>query len=133
MSNGSKPEPTSITEEHFARAQKYLLDHLGLHAQRTYGQVVLPNELKYAARIAQWIVDEQTGELNNHDIQRKRWSKLLSASDASKAVNVLVDCGWLPAAIHTGPGRPSKTLQVNPKIHAMKADSLHKQPPIAAQ
>lgn len=108
--------PGPITEESLSRAILWgrLLFQ---HAKRAYAAVTAP-----AMDAAKTLADRiGAGALKDcftaRDVYRKNWAMLSTMKDASEALEVLVDLGWLRTYIDKQPGvdgRPTTRYLINP-------------------
>lgn len=111
---------TGITAGHFGRACHYVGEHLRAHAFRAYGAASVPAEVRAARKVAQTILTENLTQISTREIQRREMSGLQTAKEITPAFAVLLSAGWIALVTSTGPGRPGKTYDVNPKVRAEK-------------
>jgi hypothetical protein len=98
-------------------------DFLSEHARRVYHLWMHP-EVRAAQKLSEALLQRKLPDpFSTADVQRKGWSGLGSPKEIAAALEFLESTGWARATpkpeIPT-PGRPSKTYDVNPKIHAIK-------------
>lgn len=91
-------------------------EYLASHARRAYGGAH-SSAIEAGRRLLKKLVD---GHLHHtfsiRDVYVSGWTGLTTAEDATAAVNLLADFGWLLVSkIKTG-GRPTVTCQAHPKI-----------------
>lgn len=109
-----------ITAESLLRAihwQRFLF----AHAQRSYAAVTSAT-MDSAKSLSEKIIQ---GKLNDgftvRDVYRPKWSLLSTVKEATEAVDVLVDLGWLRAArderINNTDGRPTVRYFINPRLN----------------
>lgn len=98
--------------------------YLYSHAKRCYASVT-STSMESAKQLAMHI---KRGDLKDsftiRDVYRKSWSQLGTVKDATDAVEILVDLGWLRAARFdhelTTEGRPTVRYQINPQAQTEK-------------
>ena len=91
---------------------------LEAHARRIYGAVLCPQEpetYKLATRI-------ERGDLRDgfcvRDVQRKNWSGLTGSETIRRAIDRLVDLGWLRVRVQKTDGRDATVYFIHPKLRA---------------
>jgi hypothetical protein len=98
-----------------------LCDFFEAHARRLY-QIVTAQELKAATVLLGKL---RTGKLGPRftarDAYRPQWAGLTDRDIVEKALTVLVDHGWLRAAVVETGGRPSTTYEAHPRVRAKAA------------
>ena len=113
-------EATAINQGHLGRACHYVGEHMRKHAQRAYGVASMPPEVRAASRIGEIIKAEGLRQISTRNIQRRDLVGIQSAKEIGPAFAVLQDAGWLAPIQQSGPGRPSKSYAVNPRLEGMK-------------
>ena len=107
-------------QAHLGRACHYVGEHMRKHAQRAYGVASMPPEVRAASRIGEIIKAEGLRQISTRDIQRRDLVGIQSAKEIGPAFAVLQDAGWLAPIQQSGPGRPSKSYAVNPRLEGMQ-------------
>jgi putative DNA primase/helicase len=116
---GDTPPPASIGNAAMARAVALYAEYLVPMAQRVFGDAALPEPERDAGAIAQFIVATKLDAVNVRDIYRKRVGGITDAPRAHRAVDVLVDAGWIfDASTREGAtsGRKRGDYQINPSL-----------------
>ena len=101
------------------RAADYL-DYLDAMMVRALGEPAVPEEQKFAARIAHMILTERPKTINERELYR-RPEFLFALRDQelrSEVVKVLDEAAWIRRRAVTGTqgGRPSNIWDVNPQL-----------------
>lgn len=94
-----------------------MVHYLRSHAERTYGSVLLA-DIDAAKTLLSRIKsgDVRDGFTARDVYQGKHWAKLENSESVGKAINVLVDYGYLvPEEERTG-GRPRKSYRIHPEV-----------------
>lgn len=90
--------------------------YLRAHAGRIYGATIVP-ELTSAASLLKRLKDRELGgQFAPRDVVKKNWTGLGSTDGVRKAIEVLVDHGWLRRVNYKTAGRPGESYVVHPSV-----------------
>lgn len=104
----------SITGDAMFRALAWA-NYLKSHAERAYGSVTVADMAGAKALLKRIAKEEVETGFTARDIYRKQWTLLSTRADASSAIEILVDYGWLESVTQTTEGRSKTTFKVIPK------------------
>jgi hypothetical protein len=90
--------------------------YLKSHAVRAYGSVTLADVAGAKALLKHIRSGDVIDAFTARDIYRKQWSMLSNPDDASKAIAVLVDYGWLRRVTENTDGRPRIVFEISPEV-----------------
>lgn len=97
-------------------------DFLSEHARRVYHLWMHP-EVRAAQKLSEQLLQRKLPDpFSTADVQRKGWAGLGSPKEITAALEFLESTGWVratPKPEMPTAGRPGKTYDVNPKIHAV--------------
>ncbi len=117
---GEGDQPAAISGAAVMRAAALYSDYLLPMAQRVFGDAGLPESERDAGAVAQYIRATRPEFIHvRNDIYRKRVGGISDASRAQRAIDGLVEAGWLfDAASRDGPnaGRRKNLYSVNPAL-----------------
>ncbi len=111
-------QPTSVSVASFAAACKFVSEYIIPMAERVYGDAVLPDVVRNATTLANWILKNKTVEFHVTTLIRKaRIPGFQKANSVHAAAAVLVDAGWLKSpAPGDQNGRAKQIYTVNPTL-----------------
>ena len=110
--------PEIVSVQSMLSALTLITDYLDPMARRSFDDAALPEETRSAMTLAKWIIRTRAKTINSRDIQRSRLAGLDKADKISKAIEELIESGWLHSAPDNDStnGRPRRDYLVNPKI-----------------
>lgn len=118
--DGIGNQPQAIGAKAMMRAVAYYSDYLQPMALRVFGDAGLPESERDAGAVAQYIVAIRPQFIHvRNDVYRKRIGGIADAARAQRAIDVLVEAGWLiDAATRDGPtsGRRKNLYAVSPEL-----------------
>jgi Protein of unknown function (DUF3987) len=111
-----------ITAESLMRAIRWQRFLFG-HAQRSYAAVTSAT-MDSAKVLSEKISQEKLNDgFTVRDVYRPKWSMLTTVKEATEAVDILTDLGWLRAArderINNTDGRPTVRYFINPRLKGL--------------
>jgi Protein of unknown function (DUF3987) len=112
-------EPAEISKAAFAAAACLIEDYFKPMAERTYGDVAMPQVDQDAATIAKWIAKSGQTTINARTLQRVGPAGLRDKDRIRAATEALVDAGWLRAKFEragASPGRQRVDYEINPAV-----------------
>ena len=118
--SGQQMPPTTIGENTIDRCWRLFEDYFIPMASRVYGDAGVSQPERHAKAIAKEIMKRRELSLNARNI-RKQWkiSGLSKAANVDKAIEILIEAGWLLPKQGTGSntiGRPAKDYWINPDL-----------------
>jgi hypothetical protein len=108
----------TVSLQHAQQAAAFC-EYLESHARRVYSMIISP-ERHAAAEVgrhlkAGWKRDE--GMFTVRDVYRSGWTGIDTAEKVRLPLEMLSDAGWIrPIESGGGPGRPSETYAINPRL-----------------
>jgi putative DNA primase/helicase len=116
--NGEFPQAVSLDH---ARQAAACCEYFESHAARMYACITSP-DVRAARNLADKIARRDLGEVFSvRDVYLKGWTGLGTAEEVRRALDILVDAGWVreaPEVLNSGGGRPSERYQLNPRLHS---------------
>ncbi len=106
------PDAEAVGAQHVNRAIAWLI-YLETHARRLYAQILDPGTVAAIALADR--LDELPDPFTTRDIYRRHWVGL-DRPATEKAIEVLLDLGYLRAATLKTDGRPTTSYSKNPAI-----------------
>lgn len=118
--NSGRPEPTVVTVEAFAAAERLMRDYFLPMAARVLGDASIPVEERNARTLAEWIRRKRPLVVNVSAIRDgARLPGLRESALVKQACRFLADARWLTPIDDTGEaGRPRGDWRVNPLVWA---------------
>jgi hypothetical protein len=105
----------AVTDNAMVRALAWV-HYLKSHAVRAYGSVTLADVAGAKALLKRIRAGDVADSFTARDIYRKQWSLLSNTEDASNAIAVLVDYGWLRRVCENTDGRPRIAFEIHPEV-----------------
>jgi len=114
----SSNEPNSISADAMTAAVALMDQYFEPMLRRALGESALPKPERDAVRIARALLERRPAKINARNMRLTwRLHGIGKAEDFDKALEVLVELGWIrPAGEVTGPGRKPKDFDVAPEI-----------------
>jgi putative DNA primase/helicase len=113
------PPPSVVSKAALAGAAELWNDYLLPHARACLRPGQKPGSEQNLRRVLQYLRDHNITHIGRSDIREKVLGRTLPANEVTPILKELVRRGWLrqlPRPVN-GPGRPSDSWEVNPKLH----------------
>ncbi len=114
--------PSQVTLAAIEAARTLVESYWKSMAERTFGDAALPDYERKAGTLAKWILRTRPRIVNARELRREvRLPGLRTAPDATAAITVLMELGWLRTfgGKESGTaGRPRSDYEVNPALFA---------------
>lgn len=117
ISPAGTPEPQEVSESMTKRAIGFIEGYLKPMADRVYADAAVSEDERLAMSLARWIAHNRPNRINTRELMRRAAIPGLKGKQATdKAINQLVEAGWLRPEASATAGRPRRDYLVNPRI-----------------
>jgi hypothetical protein len=111
-------EPQAIPEPDVEAAIKLWCEYFWPHGRAALRLVGLTDKHAHARTVLRWLGLSRKTEVSREEVRREALAQRLDAGETQALLDMLVRAGWLreaPAKI-SGPGRPLRRWEVNPRL-----------------
>jgi len=111
-------EPQAIDARHIERAVLLWKGYLWPHGRAALRLVGLSDKHGHARTVLRWLHAGNKATVSREEVRREALAQRLDAGETQALLDMLVRAGWLreaPAKV-SGPGRPPRRWEVNPRL-----------------
>ncbi len=112
------PEPQTIDARHVESAVLLWREYFWPHGRAALRLVGISDKHIHARAVLRWLRANSKTTVSREEVRREALSRRLDAGETQDLIDMLVRAGWLReiTAPASGPGRPARRWEINPKL-----------------
>jgi hypothetical protein len=116
--SGDAEEPQAIDARHVESAVMLWRDYYWPHGRAALRLVGISDRHIHARTVLRWLNANHKATVSREEVRREALSQRLDAGETQELLAMLVRAGWLREVVSkvTGPGRPPRRWDVNPRL-----------------